>query len=73
MTEINSQEILAQLIQHQSTSHPYENLKNSLAATNGFDTDLNQLSVISYQFTVYRSLKKNSPLSTILLNRIENN
>ncbi|MFN7216687.1 hypothetical protein [Microcystis sp.] len=51
MTEINCQKILAQLIQHQSTSHPYENLKNSLAATDGFDTDLNQLSVISSLFT----------------------
>ncbi|MDJ0543089.1 MAG: hypothetical protein PX637_01810 [Microcystis sp. M53601_WE4] len=68
MTEINCQEILAQLIQHQSTSHPYENLKNSLAAANGFDTDLNQLSVDCLPIT-----EKNSPLSTILLNRIENN
>ncbi|MCZ8163415.1 MAG: hypothetical protein O9275_22415 [Microcystis sp. LE19-196.1B] len=51
MTEINSHKILTRLTQYQPTSHSYKNLKNSLAATDGFDTDLNQLSVISSLFT----------------------
>ena len=62
MTEINSQKILAQLIQHQSTSHPYENLKNSLAAANGFDTDLNQLSVDCLPITEKKLPTSHSPI-----------
>ncbi|WP_265578485.1 hypothetical protein [Microcystis aeruginosa] len=42
MTEINSPKILTRLTQHPPTSHSYKNLKNSLAAADWFETDLNQ-------------------------------